>query len=142
MTSLWKAIPIKEYELIMAGREHPVESSSHDTSEHLLEFLPKKLQEKAGKLLKVINQNLDFQWKTSGEIISNGQEIPFSHLSDLLLLAVRPYPTRYNDVPGLEPFIKTIKSNNVPHALLGMPFIKLMESKENNGLKWVNFIKP
>jgi len=143
MTTLWKAIPIKEYEHIMSGREKAEESPVQNSNEHLLEFLPKKMQEKARKVLQAINQNADFHWKSSGEIITNGQEIPYSHLSDLLYLAVRPHPIRNPNIPGLNEFINAIKSNNVPTSLLGLPFIKLMEEKENqlDKFKWINFNK-
>lgn len=148
MTTVWKTLPLEIYNNLMMGEEEEEERDNEravadKTNENILQYLPKRYQEKAGKLLSILKTSQKFRWNSDGVVIFNEIKIPNSHISDLLLLSLRPFKTKHMTIPGVKEFIQTLTELNVPKTLLSSPMIQLINEvgeKSNQSLQsWNTF---
>ena len=122
---IWKALPLNEYlrltgELQQEDEEQP---ASRDESANILQFLSERNQDKGRKILIALKGNEDFTWNHSGDVTYKGIKIPNAHMADLLSFSLRTLPLKKAKIPGLDEFINTIKSMNLPKSLFAAPFL-------------------
>jgi len=144
MAKLYKVLPLAEFEKLMGTT---FETSINQTYEvdNILELLPSKLQEKASKILKILERSAKFKWKPSGEIVYENKVLPFSHINDLLYMATRITPVKNYDIVGMAEFVSAIKEVNVPMSLFSIGFRSFITdnkpSSSSAETNWISFRK-
>ena len=93
--------------------EKPVSKLSADV---IIAHLPKRNKSKAEALIKVVDQHPVLTWNERGELVVDGNPVPYSHISDLLHDALNN--TKHEAV-GCRLFYKHLE--NIPQSLINNP---------------------
>lgn len=97
--------------------EEPVEVNSSLPTPDIISSLPSNIKKRGERLLTALNGVL--KWNEKGEIIIDGEVIPFTHITDLIKDALTSLKTF--DPSGSREFYRLIKSSNVPLSLIANP---------------------
>ena len=84
----------------------------------IIDSVPKLLSKKAEHLLEHIKDN-GIVWNERGEIISNGELIPNSNISDLVHETIRDRKRKGDQPKGWATFAKALHASNIPLELVG-----------------------
>lgn len=135
-------MPLAQYEKLMETKPTSADvENNNQEQETVLDLLPSKLQEKAGKILKLLEGSRNFQWKSSGEIIYQNKMFPFTHINDLLYMATRVTPVKSYDIAGMNEFVLALKEVNAPQSLFSVGFRKFIADKQPQKAEtnWISF---
>ena len=111
-----------EEEQIATAEEAPVSEPSNvaDTDEigdELLESVPKKFKSKAKIFLNKLRKDMNVRWDSKGTFYFKGQEVPNTHIIDLVHDALRERKT--HEPHGWKVFAKALKEGNYSQDLVG-----------------------
>lgn len=120
-------------------RQQQFNHSQNEKVEPLLHLFSIHQKEKAKRLLLFLSNN-NVTWSSTGEVKFQERTVTNSNIIDLVSLAISPHKPRKFEIVGLASIIHVVKLLNVPHALLGTPFINMIEGKmEHKNPAWVRF---
>jgi hypothetical protein len=101
------------------------EESETNNIDWILSLIAEKQRPRAEKILKLLRKGIS--WNEDGQLTVNTVTAPNSHIVDLVSLAMKPFPVKKWDIPGLNLFLNAVKENHVPRGLLSTQILNLMD---------------
>ena len=138
-------VPIEEWE-----KESP-QKEVRLSRDHIVKTMPKHIKHKAEAILDHIDNHSDeINWSKTGELVLHGQQVPNSHIVDVLKGVLYNYKSF--DPVGKEDFRTILLTTNIPRSLInqqkgdgeltrpppGIPPKTSTERDLTEGWKWIS----